>query len=297
MRTALPTRVSDARSNANEQIEHAVSTLGRSKHRRQVFEAVYYHKSRVKSADQIATMTGLPRIRVLQEANALAAKQIIGKVQEKGQLIAYEQDSFYQANKREILRLLDDHKKRDSYPTKRSPSTTINMNLRKGLREPKAHFITIDDVASFADARNIVPATPGRKLSEAEFKRGLQNIIGEQGTFMDWGGEQNDLFTTWIRIGGRRRRAAFALKGPGAKGKMTLRHLGKNADQILRLFRSPADVFFVQHHAEIDQMVIAEMQTHARELARNEGRSVWFGVIDGQDSKRLVMAYPNAFSA
>jgi len=295
MRNALPIRVSDARSNANEQIDHAVSTLGRSKHRRQVFEAVYYHKSRVKSADQIVTMTGLPRIRVLQEANFLAAKQIIGKVQEKGQLIAYEQDSFYQANKREILRLLDDQKKRDSYPTKRKPLSTINVNLRKAAREPKAHFVTIDEVSSFAGVRNIVPTTRSRKLSEAEFKRGLQNIIGEKGTFTDWGGEQNDLFTTWIRIAGRRRRAAFALKGPGAKGKMTLRHLGKNADQIPRLFRSPADVFFVQYHDEIDQMVIAEMQVHARELARNEARPVWFGVIDGQDSKRLIAAYPNAF--
>jgi hypothetical protein len=295
MRNGLPARVSDARSNPNEQIDHAVSTLGRSKHRRQVFEAVYYHKSRVKSADQIATMTGLPRIRVLQEANALAAKQIIGKVQEKGQLIAYEQDSFYQANKREILRLLDDKKKREAYSTKRRPSSTITVNLHSGTRGAKAHFVTIDDISSFAGVRNIAPTTAAAKLSEAAFKRGLQNIIGENGTFTDWGGEQNDLFTTWIRIAGRRRRAAFALKGPGAKGKMTLRHLGKNADQIPRLFQSPADVFFVQYHDEIDQMVVAEMQVHARELARNESRAVWFGVIDGQDSKRLVAAYPNAF--
>jgi len=256
---------------------------------------VYYHKSRVKSADQIVAMTGLPRMRVLQEANALAAKQIIGKVQEKGQLIAYEQDSFYQANKREILKLLDDRKQREVYPTKRRPSSTVNLNFRAKARQARARFVTIDDVASFANVRDIAPTSSAPKLSEAAFKRGLQNIIGEKGTFKDWGGEQNDLFTTWVRIAGRRRRAAFALKGPGAKGKMTLRHLGKNADQVPRLFRSPADVFFVQHHDEIDQMVIAEMQVHARELARNETRTVWFGVIDGQDSRRLIAAYPNAF--
>lgn len=293
--SALPHRVSDARGNRNELIEHAVRSIGRSAPRRAVFEAVYFHKSRVKSADHIAKMTRLPRMRVLQEANALAHQQLIGKVVRKGELIAYEQDPFYQANKREILRQLDDKARRDAFPTKRNPRTSVTVQVSRQTRTATAHFVTIDEIASFAKVNGMKAIVGAKVVSEAEFKKGLQRIIGEQGSFTDWGGEQNDLFTTWVRLGTKRRRTAFALKGPGAKGKMTLRHLGKNADQIQRLFKSPAEVFFVQYHGEIDQMVVGEMETHARDLARKEERSIWFGIIDGQDSRRLIAAYTTAF--
>lgn len=158
-----------------------------------------------------------------------------------------------------------------------------------------ARFITVNDIASFANVKEIDAVTKSTSISEAQFKNGLQRILGEQGTFKDWGGEQNDLFTTWVKLSGKRRRAAFALKGPGVKGKMTLRHFGKQADQIQRLFKSPADVFFVQYHGEIDQMVIAEMETHARDLAYKTERPIWFAAINGQDSRRLIAAYPWAF--
>jgi hypothetical protein len=292
---SLPQRVSDSRANRNELIELAVSTIGRSKARRAVFEAIYYHKSRIKSADQIVIMTGLPRIRVLQEANRLATQEIVGKVQQQGELIAYQQDKFYQANKLEILRQLDDNSRRAAFPTKRTPKSKVDVAVRSSRRVEDAKFITVDDVESFVKVRGVKPNPKLIAPPEGVFKLGLQKIIGEEGTFTDWGGEQNDLFSTWVRIGGKRKRAAFALKGPGKKGKMTLRHLGKNADQIPRLFKSPADIFFVQHHDEIDQMVIEEMEVHARNLARRRGQTVWYGVIDGQDSRRLIRAYPRAF--
>jgi hypothetical protein len=291
----LPHRVSDARANRNELIEHAVKTIGRSPHRRAVFEAVYYHKSRVKSCDQIVAMTGLPRIRVLQEANVLATQHIIGKIAQKGESLAYEQDEFYQANKSEILKQLQDPKRRDSFPTKRTPRSEVRVSVRSSPKKSRARFITLDDIDSFAKTRSVTPNPRLAAISESAFKKGLQIVIGEGGKFTDWGGEQNDLFSTWIRIGGKRRRAAFALKGPGAKGRMTLKHFGKHADQIQRLFKSPADVFFVQYHDEIDQMVIEEMEIHARDLSRRKDQSVWFGVIDGQDSRRIIAAYPSAF--
>jgi hypothetical protein len=291
----LPQRVSDSRANRNELIEHAVSTIGRSKSRRAVFEAVYYHKSRIKSADQVVDMTKLPRIRVLQEANHLAQQHIIGKVERKGELIAYQQDEFYQANKQEILRQVGDHARREAFPTKRRPRSQVNVTVRPARREYKARFVTLDDIDSFSKSRRIKPNPKVVPPSERVFKLGLQTIIGEGGTFSDWGGEQNDLFSTWVRIGGKRRRVALALKGPGKKGRMTLRHFGKNADQIPRLFKSPADVFLVQYHDEIDQMVIEEMEVHARNLARKREQTIWFGVIDGQDSRRIMAAYPRAF--
>ncbi|MGH8718784.1 MAG: hypothetical protein ACREV0_07560 [Burkholderiales bacterium] len=295
MASVLPQRVSDARGNRNELVEHAVRTIGRSAPRRAVFEAVYFHKSRIKSADEIAKMIGLPRMRVLQEANALAHQQLIGKVIRKGELIAYEQDPIYQANKREILRQLDDKVRRDAFPTKRNPRTNVTVDISSRARGAVARFVTIDEIASFAKVKHIAAIVAPKVVSEAQFKKGLQKIISEQGRFTDWGGEQNDLFTTWLKMGPKRRRAAFVLKGPGAKGKMTLRQLGKNADQIQRLFKSPAEVFFVQYHGEIDQMVVTEMETYARDLARKEEKSIWFGIIDGQDSRRLIAAYPAAF--
>ncbi len=295
MASVLPQRVSDARGNRNELVEHAVRTIGRSAPRRAVFEAVYFHKSRIKSADEIAKMIGLPRMRVLQEANALAHQQLIGKVIRKGELIAYEQDPIYQANKREILRQLDDKVRRDAFPTKRNPRTNVTVDISSRARGAVARFVTIDEIASFAKVKHIAAIVAPKVVSEAQFKKGLQKIISEQGRFTDWGGEQNDLFTTWLKMGPKRRRAAFVLKGPGAKGKMTLRQLGKNADQILRLFKCPAEVFFVQYHGEIDQMVVTEMETYARDLARKEEKSIWCGIIDGQDSRRLIAAYPAAF--
>ena len=295
MSLGLPQRVTDSRANRHELIENAVAAIGRSKDRRLVFEAVYYHKQRIKTVDEIAVRTGLKRMRVLQEANFLASRHIIGKVQRRGEGLAYEQDEFYQSIKAEILRRLDRGAMLEDLPTKRTPHTKLDVKLTRARTTARARFVTLDEIDSFSRVRAVKPNVDGKAVSEAAFKAGLQRIIGETGTFTDWGGEQNDLFTTWLRINGKRRRAAFALKGPGAKGKMTLRHLGKNADQILRLFQSAADVFLVQYHGEIDQMVTAEMETHARDLARKTERAVWFGIIDGQDSRRLMAAYSKAF--
>lgn len=295
MAGGLPHRVSDARATRHELIENAVSAIGSSLLKRRVFGAIYYHKSRIKSADQVAKMAKLPRIRVLQVANALAGRQLFGKVFRKGEQIAYEQDPIYQSVKQEIFRQLDSRERRESFPTRRTPKASIVVTVRQSKRAVKASFITVDDIESFQKVRRIKFVARSMPLSEERFKLGLQRIIGEDGVFKDWGGEQNDLFSTWLRLDGKRRRVAFALKGPGARGKMTLRHLGKNADQIQRLFKSPADIFLVQHHDEIDQMVVGEMQTHARDLARKEERLVWYGVIDGKDSRRLVAAYSDAF--
>ena len=81
--------VSDLRSNAPEQILHAVETIGRSDARRKVFEAVYHHKSRIKSATLVADMTGLTKIRVLQVGRELADAQIVHQVSVKGEGTPY----------------------------------------------------------------------------------------------------------------------------------------------------------------------------------------------------------------
>jgi hypothetical protein len=59
------------------------------------------------------------------------------------------------------------------------------------------------------------------------------------------------LYSTLLKIGGKRKAAAFGFKGPGQLGALVPGRMGKNGDQIQRLFQEEADVFFVQHWREI----------------------------------------------
>ncbi len=134
------------------------------------------------------------------------------------------------------------------------------------------------------------------QMAEGEFKHGVAQILGERGSFKDWGGESRDLSSTRLRVAGKRRRAAFAFKGPGKSGRMTPAKMGKNADQIQRLARCPADVFFVHYSAEVDDSVMQQLEQLMTAKSFLESRKVWYGVIDGQDSARLIHAYPRQFT-
>lgn len=138
------------------------------------------------------------------------------------------------------------------------------------------------------------PNSPTR-LPEAVVKRGIIRLLGEQMDPKDWGGEANDIFTTRISLGGQRKRAAFALKGPAKKGALVPGMMGKNGDQIQRLFGSPAQVFFVQYEGEIKESIIQLMGKLAIAKAVTE-RRVFYGVIDITDTYRLRIAYPKAFA-
>jgi hypothetical protein len=88
---------------------------------------------------------------------------------------------------------------------------------------------------------------------------------------------------------------AFAFKGPATKGKLTPGKLGKNGDQIQRLFGSAADVFFVQYHDQIDESVVEQMKRLAIANSVTEDKLVMYGVVDGDDTNRLIAAYPKQF--
>ena len=88
---------------------------------------------------------------------------------------------------------------------------------------------------------------------------------------------------------------ALALKGPGTKGKLTPGKMGRNGDQIQRLFEAPAEVFLVQYCRQIDLAVPAQMRQLAIVKSLMVGTHVFYGVINNKDSRRLVLAYPLAF--
>ena len=99
-------------------------------------------------------------------------------------------------------------------------------------------MVTVDDIDSFSKVLDI-DEIPGEytRIYESKFKAGVAAILGEKDLFKDWGGELNDLSSTKVRIDGKRRMSAFAFKGPGTSGKLTPCKMGKNGDQIQRLFR------------------------------------------------------------
>jgi hypothetical protein len=294
----MPVSVSDARSNRNDQIAHAVAVLGRSKPRIAVFKAIYFGKRKIKTVTEIVKITKLARKIVLNEAKRLANQDIVRSIRLPEHGLSYEKDPFYTANKDEILRQVANPARRKNFPTKYSKGGNGQVKIFREVRVPaaQAKAVTVDDIDSFARVRKIGRNRPNTKMAEATFKAGLQKIIGERGRFQDWGGEQNDLFTTTLRLGNRRRPTAFALKGPGLARKLTLARFGKNGNQLPRLFNSPAEVFLVQHWRDIDQDVFGQMQVYASFKSSMERKPVWYGVIDGQDSTRLIEAYPDAFN-
>jgi hypothetical protein len=293
----MPLSVTDVRSSPSDQIAHAIEVLGHSRQRLAIFKAIYRGKKRVKTVNEIAIATGLDRIRVLQEGRLLADNQIVKQVRAAG-ITAYEKDPFYKAQKRKILRLTQDPVAFANLPTKTRPQAVWpeTVTIRIPRSRIQARYITIDDIDSFDRVSRIrVEPMEYTKMAESRFKNGIAKILGEAGKFKDWGGERNDLYTSRVRISGRRIPAAFAFKGVGTRGILTPRLMGKNGDQIQRLFKTAAYVFIVQYWGQVAESVIEQMAEFAKAKSATEGSLVFYGVIDGGDSNRLIKAYPQAF--
>jgi hypothetical protein len=128
--------------------------------------------------------------------------------------------------------------------------------------------------------------SPMKAVPEIGFKRALAKILSDSPQ-NDWGGETSDHYTPHLHLKGRRVAAAFLLKGPASFRPMTVRHLGKNGDQIVRLIQEPADVLFLQHSHDITPAV----RTMLRALVVQPGRPRRYCCIDGRESLRLLNAF------
>ena len=292
--------VADRSSNKPEQIVNAAEVLGRSAQRIAVFTAIYRGGKQVKTVSELVQTTKLPRQRVLDLGRGLANNDIVVQTQKDGET-AYQKVLFFTQQRDEILRLAGDKAAQDKIHTKRNPrrspsQVTINTSFRVPKKRLDARLVTVDDIDSFSKVLDI-DEIPGEytKIYESKFKAGVAAILGEKDLFKDWGGELNDLSSTKVRIDGKRRMAAFAFKGPGTSGKLTPGKMGKNGDQIQRLFRCPADVYIVQFWRNVDDSVYEQMMQFAQLKSYFENRTIWYGVIDGDDSNRLMLAYPSRF--
>ena len=118
-----------------------------------------------------------------------------------------------------------------------------------------------------------------RNIPEAQVKAAFADILGEPHIPKDWGGESSDLFTSRLTIEGRRISTAFLLKGPSKFHPMTPADLGKNGDQVGRLFDEPADLLVLQHCHEVHNGVRKQMRAYAQQI-RNPRQ---FCIVDGYD--------------
>ena len=126
-----------------------------------------------------------------------------------------------------------------------------------------------------------------RHIPETAVKEAFASIIGEPFVPNDWGGEISDLTSTQLVVEGIRTSAAFAFKGPSKFHPLTVADMGKNGDQIFRLFNEPADLLVVQHCHKITSPVRA----HMRAFATQPGRGRMFCLIDGADTFKILRAY------
>lgn len=149
--------------------------------------------------------------------------------------------------------------------------------------------VHLEDFDEFSKVKQLsLPASfdDMKKIKESVFKECLGKLLNES-VSKDWGGETSDFFTSHLHIEGVRVKAAFLLKGPAKFSPMTLNHLGKNNDQILRLTREPADILIVQHCHDITPSVLETLQVFATQPS-NPRR---YCLIDGRESLRFLEAY------
>jgi hypothetical protein len=152
--------------------------------------------------------------------------------------------------------------------------------------------VFLRDVDTFAEAADLPAATSEElqslaRISEADLKQAFAEVVGESFVPKDWGGERSDLFSTHVTLQGQSVATAFAFKGPAKYKPLTVADLGKNGDQISRLFSEPADFVILQHCHQITSPV----RDHMRAFATRIGRLRPFSLIDGADTLRVLKAY------
>ncbi|MBC8264101.1 MAG: hypothetical protein H8E47_08280 [Anaerolineales bacterium] len=179
---------------------------------------------------------------------------------------------------------------------------TVGHAIRDFLREntpPIRDRLYVEDIDSFERVRTVSPAEVTGFLKgdgyldmpEDEIQRAIEEILAVPFHKEDWGGEVNDLYSANLQVNGIRLPTAFLLKGNGLKrAEMRIADCGRNGDQLLRLFNSPAYLFVVQFVGNITEAVISDVQGKVAER-RSSGKPAWYLVMDGQDTARLLHAY------
>lgn len=160
-----------------------------------------------------------------------------------------------------------------------------------GRNYGELHVSEIDQfskIKSVYESENSAPRLNALKaISERKLKCAIAEIVNEDNIPKDWGGEKSDLFTFNLTVSNKHYTSAFLLKGPAKFTEMKMAHLGKNGDQIDRLFSEPADLLILQHCHKVSTSVRNTMRAFASRI--HDLR--YFAIIDGYDTLRLLNAY------
>lgn len=155
--------------------------------------------------------------------------------------------------------------------------------------------IFLDEIDSFSRVKGVSSADVAKlhpvTKHEKEIKAAIHSIIGDPYIEKDWGGEQSDIFSGHVLVRGVRTTAAFALKGPSVKGVLTVKAMGQNGDQGVRLTETPATLYVVQHVNSISVNVQRLLLAMARQAAQRDGAMKYVCIMDGVDTARLLKAY------
>lgn len=125
-------------------------------------------------------------------------------------------------------------------------------------------------------------------VPEETIKELICRLLGEHSVPRDWGGEESDVLSANLVVDGRRHVGAFLLKGPARFHPMKPTDLGKNGDQLYRLFNIPAQIYVIQHCHAIGAAV--RKQAEAFALARSFVAPCQIVFMDGLTTARLLRA-------
>jgi hypothetical protein len=158
--------------------------------------------------------------------------------------------------------------------------------------------VYIDDIDSFNKVKSVTIESISHYLSngrielyEDHIQTSIEEILSVPFHKNDWPGEENDLYASSLIFNNHRIASAFLLKGKGEPANtLQIANCGKHGDQIVRLFKSPARLFVIQFVGNISENVIHDVQGKINER-RLSGEKVWYCIIDGQDTARLLSAY------
>ena len=286
---------------SEETIQKIANDLHASDRKLRVFKAIYSGGGKPKDAKVLARETHLSEMVVLQLATPMAHQQYCERVKHDGR-IAFKKYHHINAVRHRIFRLAQNPNLLAKHVSTRTPRATVSVHVKSRERtEIRVREVFIDDVKEFRRARSLkaskLPTLSPQRLPEKIFKYGVASILGNKGKFTDWGGEKNDLYTSNITIGGPRISTAFAFKGPATPPPLTPAKLGKNGDQIGRLFSTAAEGFFVQFEGKIEESVKDSMLAHAIRKSHETRHEILYGVIGLEDSHRLRTRYSLHFKS
>ncbi|KJK53812.1 hypothetical protein [Streptomyces sp. NRRL F-4428] len=143
-----------------------------------------------------------------------------------------------------------------------------------------SQFNGIDFTSPFTEAESEAVL----HVPEGVVKHAFAGLIGESYVPKDWGGERSDLYTSRVFARGHQVSAAWLFKGPSYPRAMDVRALGKNGDQIDRLFTEPAELLVLQHCHQIKPSVVGMMDAYAHDARRPRS----YMIIDGADTGRIL---------